>query len=38
MWIEEQRVNAPREGLSAPVQVVIRRGLGELAAILLLDV
>jgi len=38
MGVEEQRINAPREGLSAPVQVVIRRGLGELSAILLLDV
>jgi len=38
MGIEEQRVNAPREGLSAPVQVVISRSLGELSAILFLDV
>ena len=36
--VEEQGVVAPRERLASPVQEVVGRGLGEFAAVLVLDV
>lgn len=36
--VEEQRVHAPGEGTVADVQVLVGRGLGELAAVLVLEV
>ena len=38
MGVEEQAVVAPGERLAAPVQEVVGRGLGEFAAVLVLDV
>ena len=38
MLVPEERVHAPGEGLAAPVQEVVGRGLGELAAVLVLEV
>jgi hypothetical protein len=36
--VPEEGVHAPGEGLAPPVQVVVGRGLGELAAVLVLQV
>ena len=36
MGVVEERVHAPREGLSTLVHVVVRRDLGELATVLVL--
>jgi hypothetical protein len=34
LWVEEERVHAPRERLRAAIEIVIRWRLGELAIIL----
>jgi hypothetical protein len=36
--VKEQAVGAPGEWLGSPVQVVVGRGLGEFATVLVLDV
>ena len=37
MRVEEERVGTPCERLGPPVQVVVRRGLGEFATVLVLN-
>jgi hypothetical protein len=38
MGIEEETVRSPREWLGAPVQMVIRRDLGQMATMFFLEV